>query len=80
MKSIRNLNGHTVGPYQIHAGKSVPIVRGGEQTRMEVGLLMIHFYALDIFHVFFRQLLRVSSICHILRVDGTSGDADYILT
>lgn len=38
VKPIRNLNGHSVGPYQIHAGKSVPIVRGGEQTRMEVCL------------------------------------------
>ena len=33
VKSIRNLNGHSIGPYQIHAGKSVPIVRGGEATR-----------------------------------------------
>ncbi|KAJ6396508.1 hypothetical protein OIU77_021522 [Salix suchowensis] len=24
VKSIRNLNGHSIGPYQIHAGKSVP--------------------------------------------------------
>ena len=37
VKSIRNLNGHSIGPYQIHAGKSVPIVRGGEATRMEEG-------------------------------------------
>ncbi|CDY45768.1 BnaC04g22540D [Brassica napus] len=35
VKSIRNLNGHSIGPYQIHAGKSVPIVKGGEQTKME---------------------------------------------
>ena len=27
VKSIRNLNGHSIGPYQIHAGKSVPIVK-----------------------------------------------------
>ncbi len=27
VKAIRNLNGHSIGPYQIHAGKSVPIVR-----------------------------------------------------
>ena len=33
VKSIRNLNGHSIGPYQIHAGKSVPIVRGGEATK-----------------------------------------------
>ena len=37
IKSIRNLNGHSIGPYQIHAGKSVPIVKGGEATRMEEG-------------------------------------------
>ncbi len=36
VKSIRNLNGHSIGPYRIHAGKTVPIVKGGEQTKMEV--------------------------------------------
>ncbi len=35
IKAVRNLNGHSIGPYQIHAGKSVPIVKGGEATRME---------------------------------------------
>ncbi|KAI0509771.1 hypothetical protein KFK09_010367 [Dendrobium nobile] len=44
-KSIRNLNGHSIGPYQIHAGKSVPIVKGGEQTKMEEG----EFYAIETF-------------------------------
>ncbi len=39
MKSIRNLNGHSIAPYRIHAGKTVPIVKGGEATRMEVSLL-----------------------------------------
>lgn len=37
MKSIRNLNGHSLLPYIIHAGKSVPIVKGGDQTKMEEG-------------------------------------------
>ena len=37
VKCCRNLNGHSIGPYQIHAGKSVPIVKGGETTRMEEG-------------------------------------------
>ena len=37
VKSIRNLNGHSIGPYQIHAGKSVPIVKGGDATKMEEG-------------------------------------------
>ena len=36
VKSIKNLNGHSIGPYQIHSGKTVPIVKGGEATRMEV--------------------------------------------
>ena len=38
IKCCRNLNGHSIGPYQIHAGKSVPIVKGGETTRMEEGM------------------------------------------
>ena len=29
VKSIRNLNGHSIERYHIHAGKSVPIVKGG---------------------------------------------------
>lgn len=37
IKPIRNLNGHSIAPYQIHAGKTVPIVRGGDGTKMEVG-------------------------------------------
>lgn len=45
VKSIRNLQGHKIGPYQIHAGKSVPIVRGGEQVKMEEG----EFYAIETF-------------------------------
>ena len=35
IKCIRNLNGHLIGPYRIHAGKTVPIVKGGDTTRME---------------------------------------------
>lgn len=45
VKAIRNLNGHTIGPYQIHAGKTVPIVRGGDGTMMEEG----EFYAIETF-------------------------------
>eukprot|EP00271_Cylindrocystis_brebissonii_P018170 TRINITY_DN5030_c0_g1_i3.p1 TRINITY_DN5030_c0_g1~~TRINITY_DN5030_c0_g1_i3.p1 ORF type:complete len:434 (+),score=100.85 TRINITY_DN5030_c0_g1_i3:117-1304(+) len=37
VRSVRNLNGHSIGPYQIHYGKSVPTVKGGEQTKMEEG-------------------------------------------
>lgn len=28
VKAVRNLNGHSIGPYQIHYGKSVPICKG----------------------------------------------------
>ncbi|KAI9829000.1 MAG: Methionine aminopeptidase 2 [Thelocarpon impressellum] len=37
VKCIRNLNGHNIGHYTIHGGKSVPIVKGGDQTKMEEG-------------------------------------------
>lgn len=37
VKSIRNLTGHNIGRWQIHGGKSVPIVKGGDQTKMEEG-------------------------------------------
>lgn len=45
VKPIRNLNGHSLGPYQIHAGKTVPIVGGGEQTKMEEN----EYYAIETF-------------------------------
>jgi methionyl aminopeptidase len=46
VKSIRNLCGHSIDAYQIHGGKSVPIVKGGEQgVRMEEG----EFFAIETF-------------------------------
>ena len=45
VKPIRNLCGHSIDPYKIHAGKSVPSVKGGETTRMEEG----EFYAIETF-------------------------------
>ena len=45
VRSIRNLNGHSIAPYEIHAGKSVPIVRTGDQTKMEEG----EFFAIETF-------------------------------
>ena len=41
VKCCRNLNGHSIAPYQIHAGKSVPIVKG-EATKMEEGEFLRH--------------------------------------
>ncbi|PWY86222.1 methionine aminopeptidase [Aspergillus heteromorphus CBS 117.55] len=37
VKCIRNLNGHNIEQHIIHGGKSVPIVKGGDQTKMEEG-------------------------------------------
>ena len=46
VKCIRNLNGHSIGQYQIHAGKSVPIVAGTDDVpKMEEG----EIYAIETF-------------------------------
>uniref|UniRef100_A0A096MF28 Methionine aminopeptidase 2 n=1 Tax=Poecilia formosa TaxID=48698 RepID=A0A096MF28_POEFO len=45
VKPVRNLNGHSIGQYRIHSGKTVPIVKGGEATRMEEG----EAYAIETF-------------------------------
>mgnify|MGYP006084566559 CR=1 FL=1 len=47
VKCIRNLNGHSIGQYQIHAGQSVPIVDNGDQTKM----LEDQMYAIETFGV-----------------------------
>ena len=64
IKCCRNLNGHSIGPYQIHAGKSVPIVKGGECTRMEEG----EFYAIETFGSTGRGLVFEDMECsHYMR-------------
>lgn len=45
IKPVRNLNGHSIGPYQIHGGKSVPIVKNNESSIMEEG----EYYAIETF-------------------------------
>ena len=45
VKSIKNLNGHSISPYQIHSGKTVPIVKGSDATTMEEN----EFYAIETF-------------------------------
>ncbi|KAJ3119170.1 Methionine aminopeptidase 2B, partial [Nowakowskiella sp. JEL0407] len=45
VKAIRNLNGHSIDPYHIHAGKTVPIVKSGDNTKMEEG----EYYAIETF-------------------------------
>lgn len=45
IKPIKNLCGHTMEPYKIHAGKSVPIVKKEDNTKMEEG----EMYAIETF-------------------------------
>lgn len=45
VKCIRNLNGHSIAPFRIHAGKTVPIVPNGDTTRMVEG----EVYAIETF-------------------------------
>ena len=42
VKCCSNLNGHSIGPYQIHAGKSVPIVKGGSDNEDGRGRVLRH--------------------------------------
>jgi len=35
VKPIRNLSGHSLGDYRIHNSKSVPIIKNGDNTKME---------------------------------------------
>lgn len=71
VKSIRNLNGHSIAPYRIHAGKTVPIVRGGEATRMEEN----EFYAIETFGSTGRGIVHDDSDCsHYMK----SFDAGFV--
>ncbi|OIR58831.1 MAG: methionine aminopeptidase 2 [Amphiamblys sp. WSBS2006] len=45
IKPIRNLSGHSIGKYKIHSGKTVPIVRTNDSSKMEEGEL----YAIETF-------------------------------
>jgi methionyl aminopeptidase len=45
VKAIRNLNGHNIEQFSIHGSKSVPIVKGSDNTKMEEG----ETYAIETF-------------------------------
>ena len=46
MKAIENLSGHTITTYQVHGGgKSVPLVKTDDQTKMEEG----DYFAIETF-------------------------------
>ncbi|EDV34502.1 uncharacterized protein Dana_GF21352 [Drosophila ananassae] len=71
IKSIRNLNGHSVSQYRIHAGKTVPIVSSGisgdgsNTLRMEEG----EFYAIETFGSTGRGMVQKNGECsHYMRL------------
>ncbi|KAJ1341376.1 hypothetical protein BSLG_004106 [Batrachochytrium salamandrivorans] len=63
VKPIRNLNGHSIGSYQIHAGKTVPIVDNGDQTMMEVCIWKESFMRLRLFGSTGRGLVHEDMEC-----------------
>ena len=69
VKCIRNLNGHDIWPYRIHGGKSVPIVKSGDHTRMEEG----ETFALETFGSTGKGYVREDMECsHYARVGGAN--------
>lgn len=70
VKPIANLNGHSIGVYQIHAGKSVPIVKGGDATKMEEG----EFYAIETFGSTGKGWVNEDLACsHYMKVFDANG-------
>jgi methionyl aminopeptidase len=80
VKAIRNLNGHNIDQHVIHGGKSVPIVKGGDQTKMEEG----EVFAIETFgstgkgyvrdDVSAPNVLFASTLTHILTVVPSDGN------
>ncbi|EGG14684.1 methionine aminopeptidase 2 [Cavenderia fasciculata] len=68
IKSVRNLNGHSIGPYVIHAGKTVPIVKGtSESFKMEEN----EFYAIETFGSTGKGLVYEDLECsHYMKVNN----------
>jgi methionyl aminopeptidase len=66
VKAIRNLNGHDIGRWEIHGGKSVPIVKGGDQTKMEEG----EIFAIETFGSTGKGYVR-DDVCHLTSIYRT---------
>jgi len=67
VKAIQNLNGHSIGPWIIHGGKSVPIIKTEDQTKMEEGEL----YAIETFGSTGKGFVYGDGDCsHFSLIDG----------
>ena len=65
IKSIRNLNGHTIIQNSIHGTKSVPIVKSPDNTKMEEG----DVFAIETFGSTGRAYVR-EDVSAVLLIDG----------
>lgn len=45
MKPIENFSGHSIGLYNIHAGKSLMLIKNDDETKMEEG----EYFAIETF-------------------------------
>jgi len=59
IKPIKNLNGHSISPYTIHAGKTVPVTDNGDTTKMEEG----DVFAIETFGTTGRGVIRDGYEC-----------------
>ncbi|EFC40175.1 predicted protein [Naegleria gruberi] len=64
VKCVANLNGHSIERYKIHAGKTVPIVKNNDNTKMEEN----EFYAIETFGSTGRGHVDHEGVCsHYMR-------------
>ncbi|KAJ1970214.1 Methionine aminopeptidase 2 [Dispira parvispora] len=69
VKPIRNLFGHSIDPYIIHAGKSVPIIRNGDSTKMEEG----EYFAIETFGSTGKGYVHQDGVCsHYAKVPSAT--------
>jgi hypothetical protein len=61
VKAVRNITGHNIEQYRIHAGKSIPFVKNNDNTKMEEG----EIFAIETFGTTGRGYL-FDGVCFIL--------------
>lgn len=59
VKVVKNLNGHSIDPYKIHAGKTVPCVKTNTNEKMEEG----EQYAIETFGSTGKGFVREEDDC-----------------
>lgn len=65
VKVVKNLNGHSIAPYQIHAGKTVPCVKTNSTQKMEEG----ETYAIETFGSTGKAFVREEGDCSHYMMD-----------